>query len=296
MNSKIIACILLFSNALLGQNDSVQLERKIIKNYTLGSLVFISATDVALYHAWYKDYATGSFHFFDDHADWLQIDKVGHSFSAYQIQRASYQYLTRGVEGKKALWYSSSASLAFLLGIEVMDGFSEGWGASTSDLIANFSGIGLFTIQQAVFHKQMAQLKWSYSPTHFASYRPNLLGSSGPERALKDYNGQTYWLSIGLRNLAPKSKIPDWLCVSLGYGASGMLGGSKNPLLNEQNQVLPNYVRTRQYYLSLDLDLTKIKSKYTFVRTLFFLCNTIKIPFPALRLENGKVYGEWFGF
>lgn len=295
MKSKLLVLAIVCSNSLFTQNDSSDIERAILRNYSIGSSIFIAGTDFALYHAWYKDYSTGSFHFFDDRTDWLQIDKVGHAFSAYQIQRASYQYLSKGVKENKALWYSSSASLVFLLGIEVMDGFSQGWGASTSDLVANFSGIGLFTLQQAVFHKQIAQLKWSYSPTHFASHRPNLLGNKWSERFLKDYNGQTYWLSIGLHNFAPK-KLPDWLCISLGYGATGMLGGSENPLYNEKNQLLPNYTRTRQYYLSLDLDLTKIKSNNKYVRTLFFLCNTIKIPFPAFRLEDGKIHGQWLGF
>ena len=49
------------------------------------------------------------------------------------------------------------------------------------------------------------------------------------------------------------------------------------------------YVPYRQYYLSLDIDLTKIKSRKKFVRTIGFLVNSIKIPAPALQFSKKGV-------
>ena len=39
-------------------------------------------------------------------------------------------------------------SLFFMLGIEVLDGFSEKWGFSNYDLLSNFVGTGIFYFQQ----------------------------------------------------------------------------------------------------------------------------------------------------
>src|SRR3954465_6681452 len=48
--------------------------------FATGSLIFLSNT-------WYSDYNTGQFHFFNDNKEWLQMDKLGHAFSAYHSGR-----------------------------------------------------------------------------------------------------------------------------------------------------------------------------------------------------------------
>ena len=50
---------------------------------------------------------------------------------------------------------------------------------------------------------------------------------------LKDYNGQTYWLSANLKSFFPGSNIPPWLNVAIGYGADGMFGGFENKWIDE---------------------------------------------------------------
>ena len=53
----------------------------------------------------------------------------------------------------------------------------------------------------------------------------------------------------------------------------------------------------RQFYLSLDIDLTKIETKSHFLKTLFSVFNTIKIPAPTLQYDdyNGvKVHFIYF--
>ena len=42
----------------------------------------------------------------------------------------------------------------------------------------------------------------------------------------------------------------------------------------------------RQFYLSLDVDLTKITTKSHFLKTLFSVFNTIKIPAPTLQYDE----------
>ena len=42
-----------------------------------------------LHSAWYKDYARTSFQTFNDSKEWLQVDKIGHAWTAYNTGRAS---------------------------------------------------------------------------------------------------------------------------------------------------------------------------------------------------------------
>jgi len=49
-----------------------------------------------------------------------------------------------------------------------------------------------------------------------------VLGESRGSSILKDYNGQTYWLSLNLKDITGVSAMPEWLSVSGGYSATGM--------------------------------------------------------------------------
>ena len=89
----------------------------------------------------------------------------------------------------------------FLTIIEILDGTSKQWGASSGDLIANTTG-SLLAIGQALkWDEQKIQLKYSYSSTKFPSMNEEQLGSNYYEQALKDYNGQTYWLTFNVKSL-----------------------------------------------------------------------------------------------
>ena len=120
-----------------------------------------------------------------------------------------------------------------------------------------------------------------------SSASPNILGDSYSEQILKDYNGQTYWLSANLFLFTKSSKVPKWVNLALGYGAEGMITGNDDFV---NTVFLPEDKRFRQIYLSLDVDLTKIKSKSHFIKTLFSVINTIKIPAPTVEFrESGTV-------
>ena len=83
------------------------------------------------------------------------------------------------------------------------------------------------------------------------------------------------------------SKVPKWVNLALGYGAEGMITGNDDFV---NTVFLPEDKRVRQIYLSLDVDLTKIKSKSHFIKTLFSVINTIKIPAPTVEFrESGTV-------
>ena len=173
----------------------------------------------------------------------------------------------------------------FLMSIEVFDGYSAEWGASAGDILANIGGRMLSIGEELMWEEQRIKVKFSFHKTKFSQYRPALLGSGGVESMFKDYNGQSYWLSANIASfLSADSKFPPWLNVAFGYGAEGMLGGHENP--EAIDGVPVSFPRYRQYYLSLDADLSKIPTKSAFLKFIFSTFGFIKIPFTALEYSG----------
>lgn len=249
----------------------------------IGESVALGATLIGLNQIWYKDYPQSNFHFFNDNDQWLQIDKVGHLYSSYHLGRAGAELLQwSGASQKDQLLYGATVGFAFLTVVEVFDGFSLEWGASTGDIIANATGTALYVSQELLWKEQRITPKFSFHQTKFAKQRPETLGKSLNEQLLKDYNGQTYWLSFNMHSFTKDSFIPKWLNLAIGYGGENMLYGSHSEAL--QNGIFQQ--EFRQFYLSLDIDLTKIETKSHFLKTIFSVFNTIKIPAPTLQYND----------
>lgn len=248
---------------------------------TTGSLLYLN-------QAWYADYATGNFHFFNDNAEWMQMDKLGHTFTTYQTSRLMMNaYDWAGFTKNKTMWIGGTMGFAYMTAIECMDGFSSGWGFSWGDMCANAFGSSLAISQQAFWREQRVLLKFSYNNSGFAQYNPTLLGENFSTQLLKDYNGQSYWLSINPSSFMPKeTKFPKWLNVALGYNAIGMIGGFINNDVTDKNGNVLHFERQRNYYLSLDVDLSRIKTKSKVLKGIFSVFNLLKIPAPALELSG----------
>ncbi|MGZ5304651.1 MAG: DUF2279 domain-containing protein [Bacteroidia bacterium] len=243
-----------------------------------GSITFLSQT-------WYKDKQKSSFHFFNDNDEWLGMDKAGHAITSYYEGMYGYRMLRwSGVKEKKAIWFGGTWGFLMQLPIEVFDGFSPEYGASWGDLGANTFGTALFISQQLAWHEQKVMMKFSFTPTKYAALKPNLLGSNLAENAVKDYNGQTYWLSTNLNHIIPSQKIPQWLNLAVGYGGDGMLRGTYQDQINDLT--VNHFQRSRQYYLSLDVDFLKVKSKKRWVNTFCTAIAFIKVPSPTLEFHE----------
>ena len=287
---KVLIFLLLFSffaqsqsklNSFLTPSDTLNKARK--TNVFIGESVALGATLVGLNQVWYKDYPQTNFHFINDNNQWMQMDKFGHLYSSYHLGRAGAELLQwSGASQKEQLLYGATLGLGFLTVVEVFDGFSQEWGASTGDVIANVSGTALYVTQDLLWKEQRILPKFSFHQTKYAKYRPETLGASLNEQILKDYNGQTYWLSFNIHSFTKDTFFPKWLNVALGYGADGMIYGDKDEAI--ANSVIQNPYR--QFYLSLDVDLTKIETKSHFLKTLFSVFNTIKIPAPTLQYDD----------
>jgi hypothetical protein len=263
--------------SFLTPSDSLNQSRRnavIITEATLGGLTLIGLNQL-----WYKDYPQSNFHTLNDNCEWLQMDKLGHVFTSYQLGRVGANVLNwSGVSEKDQLIYGGTLGFAFLTTIEIFDGFSDEWGFSWGDMIANAAGTGLYIGQELLWQEQRFTLKYSFHQTQYAIQRPDKLGNGFLEEVLKDYNGQTYWLSANLHSFFKESKIPKWLNVAFGYGVDGLLTGKEEVVLDQN--------RMRQWYLSFDIDLTRIQTNSHILRTLFDIFNTIKVPFPTVEFNE----------
>jgi hypothetical protein len=275
-------------------------EQKTKRQWFIGGLnvVGYGASIIIFNNTWYKDYPRTSFHTFNDSKEWLQMDKMGHGWAAYNAGRGSAaMWRWAGVEEKKATWIGGLSSTAYLTVIEFLDAHSSKWGWSWSDMAANILGSGLFISQQLGWEEQRIQLKFSFHLKNYSDPMLNersddLFGSHWTERMLKDYNGQAYWLSANLRSFFQRANLPKWLNLSIGYGADGMFGGFENTWVDEETgQTIDrtDIKRYRQWYLAPDIDFSKIKTNKKGVKVLLDVLNCFKMPSPALELSNGKL-------
>jgi hypothetical protein len=239
----------------------------------------------ALDKAWYKS-GKSKFHFFNDNAGWLQVDKIGHAFSAYHISRYCYALMKNsGYDERKSAFLSVLTGGILMLPIEIFDGFSPDYGASAGDALANLSGSALFGLQQIFWREQRIMLKFFYRESIFPQMRPNIFGKNLPEKILKDYNGQTLWLTFdGAKFFKNAPRICRYVHLSFGYAGRNML------YANAEKSAENGFIQERAFFLSLDLALQNVPTRKKWLRTLLDFTSTVKIPAPALGFSKGNFF------
>lgn len=278
--------------------------KKILKLASVNAALY-GSTMIGLYQAWYKNYPQSNFRVFNDWEEWQQMDKLGHVYSAYTMSKFGMElWMRNGIDRNKSIWIGGFTGAAYQTIIEFLDAYSAQWGWSWGDVGGNLLGSALFTAQELTWKEQRIQIKTSFHKMEYSDPELNkrsdmIFGKSLAERALKDYNGQTYWLSANLSSFFPNSKIPKWAMVSVGTGASGMFGARANLAKDNFGNIIfdrTNISRTRKWHLAPDVDLTKIKTKKKSIKTLLFVLNSLKFPMPAIEFTNNKVKMRWVGF
>lgn len=237
---------------------------------------------IGLNSLWYKDYPRSSFHFINDNGEWLQMDKIGHMTASYYAGVAGIKaYEWAGFSKKGAIWYGGLSGSFFLTAVEILDGFSKEWGASSGDLLANTMGSALCVSQALYWNEQKIQLKYSYGKSFWADKNPEQLGKDLTQNILKDYNGQKYWLSFNVKSLLKlDNTFPSWLSISLGYSGDGM----QNPYHEKGDPE-----RMREYFLALDIDLNRVQTKSKFVNTVLHTFGFVKFPMPAIEIKDNEI-------
>jgi uncharacterized protein YfiM (DUF2279 family) len=294
---QIISVFIVFTISLIGTTSVAEkadssVNKGRLRTVLIGTGAAYGASLIALNNAWYKEDRT-SFHFFNDCAQWNQVDKFGHFFSAYQLSRAGKElFLWTNMSEKKSAIWGTVMSQVFMTTIDVFDGFSSEYGFSWCDISANLLGGGLFLVQELGWREQKIKTKFSFHTTKYASLRPEALGDGILEQILKDYNGHTTWFSFDIYSLSGKNtKFPRWLNFAMGYGAEGMVYGRE-----EQNNA-NGYQSYRQFYAGIDFDLSYIHTKSKFLKGVLFVADMVKLPAPALEFntKNGFNY-HWLFF
>ena len=255
---------------------------------SVGTGVLYGLSMYFLYKAWYKGHPRAKFHFFNDNREWLQMDKLGHASTAYNIGRGYYDLMRwSGLNNNQSAYVGVGVGLVFLTTIELFDGYSEGWGFSWGDMAANVAGAGLFWGQQFGWGEQKISMKIGWRKSIYAGYRPNLLGKSIPQQMLKDYNGQQAWLSFNIASIIPVGPdFPRWLNFAVGYSGNGMIGGHRNPDVKDELGRQVKFERYRQYYIGMDIDLPRVPTNLRALSTLGHAIQFIKIPSPTLEFNR----------
>ncbi|GAB3536527.1 DUF2279 domain-containing protein [Pontibacter brevis] len=273
-----------FANAT--QADTLTADQKNIRQVgvTTGFAAGYATSLVLLHKAWYKHDPRSDFHFHNDIRYWNQVDKAGHLWTAFHQSRAGVDMLEwAGVPDRKAILYGSLAGILLQTPIEVFDGYGEAYGASLSDMGANMLGSVAVVAQHHLWKEIRIVPKFSFHRTPIELQRLEMLGKNYFEQMLKDYNGQTYWLSVDISAFLPQeSTYPKWLNIAVGYGAEDMVVG--NPLKNS----MKGYDSYRQYYLSLDLNLMNIETRSGFLKKVFYVLSIFHLPAPALEFNRKK--------
>ncbi|MEM9835642.1 MAG: DUF2279 domain-containing protein [Bacteroidota bacterium] len=272
--------------------------------------ILYTATSYALWQTWYADFPRSSFQTINDWPEWLQMDKAGHAFTAYQYSKMAYAAANwTGLAPVKSRWTAFGVSTLFQSTLEMMDAYSAEWGFSWTDVAANTVGSGLFLAQDILWNEQRILLKVSNDLRPIPDVpiingngvEGNLgdvvrlrYGTGLVERYLKDYNSQTIWISANLKSFSPRSNLPDWLNLAVGYGAEDVYGAlGNNWTINGQGfGYAPK--RYRQVFLSPDVYFSRIPTRKRWVRFILGTLDFFKLPAPALEYSRGRFRAHWF--
>lgn len=272
----------------LKNSDSLSAKRIVFSSALVGG-TWLDGT-LSLSQVWYDEFQKTKFHTFDDGSDWLQMDKAGHIYTTGHLSEVNYRlYKWAGLSDIKSAWLGTGIGLGFQTTLEVLDSKNAAWGFSWYDMAANGLGAGIFLSQQLIWKEQRFLTKFSYHNSDYASYRPEVLGANFSERLLKDYNGQSYWLSFSPKSFTDAWALPEWLCFSVGYSVDQKLVGS-DEIYVSNNTIFQS---SRQLLFSLDLDIRKLPIKRKWVKALLRPLHYVKIPFPSLIIDRNGLGGSW---
>ena len=153
------------------------------------------------------------------------------------------------------------------------------------DMAANLFGSSLFLAQQLTWKQQRVQMRISFHHSIYPAYNPSELGSNWRQRLLKDYNGQTYWLSFNMSSFLPKpNNFPRWMTADIGYGAEGMIGGTTNPK-EIDGKAVPSFQRYRKLLIGIGGEFKKPGDDIPYP----LWGNLLRYPSPAVEFKfNGS--------
>lgn len=231
-------------------------------------------------NTWWKDQRR-FFKFAEDGYYAKDVDKISHIYTANvftEITAASYEWA--GLSPDKALLWGAITAMAYETYIEINDGFAPIWGFDWTDMGANIAGALYPFLQKEFPVLKNFTFKWSFKPEWLKKK------TGGTSDLLDDYTNMTFWLGISPKGLLPKDlakHYPAFLGVAFGLSlkdANHQIGGARG---------------YREWFISLDYDITKLPGDTEFLKKLKKILNFYHFPAPAVRVSpSGIWYGLYF--
>ncbi len=250
-----------------------------INYYRLGivsgtSLAFLGGFYLRMKTAWWKD-DSRKFHFSYDDKYVKNVDKVGHLYGAVLFTEGFGLGLRwSGLDEESSLLYGGILSTIVYTGIEIKDGFAPYWGFDPGDMAADLIGAFYPYLQTQVSFLKDFNLKWSYWPST-SPYFSHIDGVNQNDQFFTDdYEGQTFWLSVNVRNYLPdsfRSIWPDFLNIAGGLSVKNIDGHGNG-----------DYI----VIISPDISLRKLfKSESEFLNSLLGYFDYLHFPLPAIQVS-----------
>ena len=151
----ILSLLLVHQLSWAQPTDTTTVNKKRLTAFIIGAGSAYTVTLIGLNKLWYSQSEKQDFTWFNDNAEWKQVDKMGHFFSSYYFSYSTASALKwTGVKPKKSDWIGALTGFAIMLPIEIMDGHSAAYGASSGDLLANALGSGFYLGQSLLWNEQ----------------------------------------------------------------------------------------------------------------------------------------------
>jgi hypothetical protein len=237
---------------------------------------------------WYTEKTTvfHSLEFMQDWNKYQQMDKFGHFEDAYfTSDLAGKIYRWSGMSGNTSVWLGALSGWAWMLEIEVSDGFMADWGFSWGDMLANTLGSAFYVLQQ-FYYDALGGIHPKFS-WHKSEAWNNNWYTRDPKALIEDYEGMTFWLTVNPHHYFPESwkkNYPRWLApLGLAFGI-----GAKDISWNPQGGY-------KEYFIGLDVDLRKLPiwDDSNLLKFISSEVNFLRMPMPTIRFSPR---GTWFGF
>jgi hypothetical protein len=221
--------------------------------------------------AWWQG-GRAPFHFENDWAYALNIDKFGHAYGSYSLAYL-FQYIMTwvGFNRPTSVVGGSMLGLGYQLYVEAEDGFHKIYGFSPGDAITDIAGAMIPIAQETFPVLKNFRLKWSYYPSE--EYR-NALKTNKGRVFIDDYQGQIYWVGMDphfIMGEGLSKVIPPWLGLSFGTAVRNLDTGGNGEKI---------------FYLTLDYNFSQIETNSDFLRALFTALDFFHLPAPGFALEG----------
>lgn len=266
------------------KNQKTEKQYKIIpwRIITLGALGVTVFTAMHLYYrqTWWKEQRK-YFKFAEDGYYARNMDKASHIFTANAFTvTLGEAYKWTGISPKNALLYGALTAMAYETYIEINDGFAPIWGFDWMDMASNIVGAVYPFLQIQFPVLKNFNIKWSFKP----EWINKKIKKS--DDLLDDYTDMTFWLSVTPEGLLPKSiakYYPGFIAFALGLS------------IKNASHVTGSTHAYREWFLSLDYDITKLPGNTGFLKSLKKILNFYHFPAPAVRFSpSGVWYGLYF--